>query len=50
MSQGQSYQAHMLENEREVTRVIDKAMIEIITPEEAALLRWATGISTKKGS
>lgn len=49
----QSQQAHhalMLEAERDAERVIEKATHEPITPDEAALLRWASGISTTKGN
>jgi len=47
---GQDQAAHhadMLEAEHEVERVIEKAQHETITPDDAALLRWASGITTK---
>lgn len=48
MSQGQHHQETMLATEREAERVIEKATHEAITPDEAALLKWAAGISTTK--
>lgn len=47
MSQQEAHHARMLETEREVERVIEKAQHQSITPDDAALLRWAAGVQTK---
>ena len=40
-----AYHADMLAYEAEALRVIDKARREPITEDEAALLRWAAGLT-----
>ena len=50
MSQGEQFHADMLAYEHDTERVIEKAQHEKITPDEAALLMWAAGISTTKGN
>ena len=41
----ESYAADMHYREVECRRIIEKAQTEPITPDEASLLRWASGIS-----
>lgn len=45
-----AHHALMLEAEREVERVVEKAQHQPITPDEATLLRWASGITNTKGN
>lgn len=40
-----AYHADMLAYEEDALRVIDKATREPITQDEAALLRWAAGLT-----
>lgn len=39
-----AHHADMLAYERDAMRIIEKAQYAPITPDEAALLRWACGI------
>jgi hypothetical protein len=48
MSQLQYEQTVKLGVEFEIEQVIQQAQCEPITPDQAALLRWATGTSTKE--
>lgn len=45
-----AFHAEMLAYEHETERVIEKATHQPITDDEAALLRWASGITTTKGN